>query len=138
MRSENPAALLSLEQEFLALVQEAAEEENAARSTARGRIEVGIEVIGDRPSGQTARDSTLVLTAAAAIRSVGMTPRFRFSSTDSNLPISMGIPAITIDSGGTGGRAHALDEWIDVETRASLRGIECALTLLLTLAGIQQ
>ena len=138
MRSEDPAALLSLEQEFLALVQEAAEEENAARSTTKGRIEVDIEVIGDRPSGQTARDSTLVLTVAAAVRSVGMTPRFRFSSTDSNLPISMGIPAITIDSGGTGGRAHALDEWIDVEKRASLRGIESALTLLLTLAGIQQ
>ena len=137
MRSEDPAALQSLEQEFLALVQEAAAEENAARSTARGEIEVDIEVIGDRPSGQTPRDSTLVRTAAAAVESVGMTPRFSFSSTDSNLPISMGIPAITIDSGGTGGRAHALDEWIDVEKSASLRGIESALTLLLGLAGIQ-
>ena len=137
MRSKDPVALLSLEQEFLALVQEAANEENAARSTARGGIDVDIKVIGDRPSGQTPRDSNLVLTAAAAVQSVGMTPRFSFSSTDSNLPISMGIPAITIDSGGTGGRAHALDEWIDVEKSESLLGIESALTLLLTLAGIR-
>jgi di/tripeptidase len=48
----------------------------------------------------------------------------------------MGIPAITIDSGGRGGRAHALDEWIDVEKTASLRGIEIAMTLLLALAGM--
>jgi di/tripeptidase len=138
MRSEDPGALRSLEREFLAVVQEAVDEENAARSTTRGKIEVDIEVIGDRPSGQTPTDSTLVLTAAAAVRSVGMIPGFSFSSTDSNLPISMGIPAITIDSGGTGGRAHALDEWIDVEKTESLRGIESALTLLLALAGIER
>jgi di/tripeptidase len=47
----------------------------------------------------------------------------------------MGIPAITIDSGGRGGRAHALDEWIDVEKTSSLRGIQTALATLLALAG---
>ena len=66
-----------------------------------------------------------------------MQPSFGYSSTDSNIPISMGIPAITIDSGGRGGRAHALDEWIDVEKTSSLRGIEVAMTLLLSLAGLQ-
>jgi hypothetical protein len=64
-----------------------------------------------------------------------MKPTFSFSSTDSNIPISLGIPAITIDSGGRGGRAHALDEWIDVEKTSSLRGIEAALLMLLALAG---
>jgi di/tripeptidase len=78
-----------------------------------------------------------VQVAAAAVRATGMEPSFSFSSTDSNIPISLGIPAITIDSGGRGGRAHALDEWIDVEKTSSLRGIESAMTLLLTLAGIQ-
>jgi hypothetical protein len=48
----------------------------------------------------------------------------------------MGIPAITIDSGGRGGRAHALDEWIDVDKASSLKGIEIAMTILLALAGI--
>ena len=67
---------------------------------------------------------------------MGMKPTFSFSSTDSNIPISLGIPAITIDSGGRGGRAHALDEWIDVEKTSSLRGIRSAMILLLTLAGM--
>ena len=65
-----------------------------------------------------------------------MTPTFNYSSTDSNIPISRGIPAITIDSGGSGGREHALDEWIDVEKAASLTGVENALVLLLALAGL--
>jgi acetylornithine deacetylase/succinyl-diaminopimelate desuccinylase-like protein len=136
MRSVSPVELERLEQAFLRVMQEAADEENRVRSTSQGPIEVDLVVIGDRPSGETPLDSRLVQTAAAAIRAVGMTPTFGFSSTDSNIPISMGIPAITIDSGGSGGRAHALDEWIDVEKTASLRGIESALTLLLALAGI--
>jgi len=97
---------------------------------------VDLKVIGDRPSGETPKDSPIVQTAASVVRAIGMTPRFSFSSTDSNIPISLGIPAITIDSGGQGGRAHALDEWIDVEKASSLRGIRSAMVLLLSLAGL--
>jgi acetylornithine deacetylase/succinyl-diaminopimelate desuccinylase-like protein len=136
MRSQAPEALQKLEASFKRVMQEAADEENRVRSTRQGRIEAELTVIGDRPSGATPLDARLVQTAAAAIRSVGMEPSFSYSSTDSNIPISMGIPAITIDSGGRGGRAHALDEWIDVEKAASLRGIESAMVLLLALAGI--
>lgn len=136
MRSQAPEELKKLEDAFRRVMQEAADEENRVRSTRQGRIEADLEVIGDRPSGATPIDSRLVQTAAAAIRSVGMEPSFSYSSTDSNIPISMGIPAITIDSGGRGGRAHALDEWIDVEKAASLGGIESAMVLLLALAGI--
>jgi di/tripeptidase len=136
MRSVSPVELDALEQVFRRVMQDAVDEENRVRSTEQGSIAVDLTVIGDRPSGETPLDSRLVETAAAAIRSAGMTPTFGFSSTDSNIPISMGIPAITIDSGGSGGRAHALDEWIDVEKTASLRGIESALTLLLALAGV--
>ena len=136
MRSESPVELQTLERTFLRLMREAAEEENRLRSTAQGRIDVDLKLIGDRPSGETPRDSRLVQVAAAAVRASGMQPTFGYSSTDSNIPISLGIPAITIDSGGRGGRAHSLDEWIDVEKTASLRGIESALVLLLTLAGV--
>ena len=94
-----------------------------------------LKLVGDRPSGETPRDALLVRTAAAAIQAVGMKPTYSASSTDSNVPISLGIPAITVDSGGRGGRAHALDEWIDVEKTSSLRGIQCALLLLLAMAG---
>jgi di/tripeptidase len=136
MRSESPAELEKLHQQFKRLMQEAADEENAARSTKQGTITVDLKLIGDRPSGQTSHDSTIVQTAAAVVESLGMKPTFSFSSTDSNIPISMGIPAITIDSGGRGGRAHALDEWIDIEKTSSLRGIEAALLLLLSLAAM--
>jgi acetylornithine deacetylase/succinyl-diaminopimelate desuccinylase-like protein len=136
MRSESPAELETLHRTVRALMQQAADEENAARSTAEGRITVDLKLTGDRPSGQTPKDAPLVQTAAAVIRALGLTPALSFSSTDANIPISLGIPAITIDSGGTGGRAHALDEWIDVEKTSSLRGIEAALVLLLALAGM--
>jgi len=136
MRSESPVELEKLETTFLMLMRQAADEENAVRRTTQGRVTADLKVIGDRPSGQTPRDSPIVQTAAAAIRAIGMTPTFSFSSTDSNIPISMGIPAITIDSGGRGGRAHALDEWIDVEKASSVRGIEAAMLTLLGLAGL--
>ena len=132
MRSESRAELEKINEVFL---NEAVAEENKARSTRLGPVTLDLKLVGDRPSGQTPRDSALVQTAAAAIRAAGMTPTYSFSSTDSNIPISLGIPAITIDSGGRGGRAHSLDEWIDVEKTSSLRGIQSALILLLTLAG---
>lgn len=136
MRSESPAELAKLEETFQRLMREAAAEENRLRSTRQGEIVVDLKLVGDRPSGETPLDSRLVQVAAAAVRSAGMQPTFGYGSTDSNIPISLGIAAITIDSGGRGGRAHALDEWIDVEKTSSLRGIESALTLILTLAGI--
>ena len=135
MRSESRAELEKVDETFIGILNEAVAEENKARSTRLGPIQLDLKLVGDRPSGQTPKDSPLVLTAAAAIRAAGMTPTYSFSSTDSNIPISLGIPAITIDSGGRGGRAHALDEWIDVEKTTSLRGIQSALLLLLTMAG---
>jgi len=135
MRSESRAELEKVNETLIGLLNEAVAEENKARSTRLGPIQLDLKLVGDRPTGQTPRDSALVQTAAAAIRAVGMTPTYSISSTDSNVPISLGIPAITIDSGGRGGRAHALDEWIDVEKSSSLRGIQSALLLLLTLAG---
>ena len=135
MRSESRDALNTIDKSFAALAAQAVAEENAARSTSAGKITVDLKLIGDRPSGQTPKNSPLVQTASAVVRALGMTPDLGFSSTDANIPISLGIPAITIDSGGTGGRAHALDEWIDVEKTSSLKGIKAALALLLTLAG---
>jgi len=136
MRSESPVELEKLNETFIGILHDAVAEENKTRSTQQGSITLDLKLVGDRPSGQTPRDSTIVQTAAAAVRAAGMTPRYSFSSTDSNVPISLGIPAITIDSGGRGGRAHALDEWIDVEKTSSLRGIETALAMLLALAGM--
>jgi len=135
LRSEDPAALTRLESEFKAAMDAGAVAENAARSTRVGPIEVDFALIGDRPAGTTPLDSPIAQAAAAVVRHLGRTPTFGASSTDSNIPISLGIPAVTIDSGGQGARAHALDEWIDIEKSASLGGVRSALLLVATLAG---
>jgi acetylornithine deacetylase/succinyl-diaminopimelate desuccinylase-like protein len=137
LRSQSPEALRKLDEQVHALTAAAVREENSARSTSQGPVTVEMKLIGDRPSGQTSQSSPLVQTAATVISGLGMSPSYHFSSTDSNIPMSLGIPAITLDSGGHGGRAHALDEWIDVEPRASLTGVRSILGILMAVAGLE-
>ena len=137
LRSESPQQLNKLADEFIKQMNAAADDENRARSTNQGKISVEAKVIGERPSGITAVDSPIVKLAAAAVNKFGSSPTYSVGSTDSNLPISLGVPAITVDSGGSGGRAHALDEWINVEKSNSVRGINLVMTTLLALAGVQ-
>ena len=137
LRSESPQQLNKLSDEFIKQMRAAADEENRARSTNQGKIEVEAKVIGERPSGATPVDSPIAKLAAAAATKFGLYPTFTTGSTDSNLPISLGVPALTMDSGGSGGRAHALDEWINVEKNSSVRGINLIMTTLLALSGVQ-
>jgi tripeptide aminopeptidase len=137
LRSETKEELNKAVDTFTRLMHEAVDEENHARSTSQGKIEVDVKLIGDRPFGQIAMNAPIVQTATAVIQAFGMTPTYTMSSTDSNIPMSMGIPAITLESGGTGSRNHTLDEWIDVEKTASVRGIDAAMGILLALAGMQ-
>jgi len=134
LRSEAPGELDRLEQQFLVLIDAAVHAENAARSTRAGKITVTLTKIGDRPAGQTSESHALVQHARAALEAHGFTPRFEHSSTDANIPMSLGIPAIKIGSGGTGGRAHSLEEWIDVEPEASVRGMSAGLAAILAVA----
>ena len=136
LRSEDANELDALEARFIDLLADAVAAENATRSTRNGAVAHEIVKIGDRPAGQTPEDSALPQLAQAAIAAHGFTPQFDASSTDANLPMSLGIPAIKIGSGGTGGRAHALDEWIDVEPEHSVRGMAAGLATLLAVAGV--
>ncbi len=138
MRSEVRDELDELAETFIGLMHEAVDEENAARSTAQGEIELEMTMIGDRPSGETAEDSDIARTATSAFNAFGLEPVFRISSTDANIPISMGIPAITIGRGGMGGRGHSLDEWVDVEQEITVQGVQVTLTTILALAGLVQ
>ena len=135
MRSESCAELTRVDEQFQAIVREAVAEENAARSTAQGSIEADPKVIGERPCGETARTTPIVQAAAAAITAFGLTPRYAISSTDANIPMSLGIPAITIGRGGPGDRSHSLDEWTDVEPRANVVNVQRTLALVLAVAG---
>lgn len=130
MRSESAVELEKLETAFLAAVKDSVAAENRARSTREGAITVDLKKVGDRPSGMTPPTTPLVRVAMAAAKSAGLTPVLEASSTDANLPMSLGIPAIRLNSGGTGDRAHAPDEWIDVDRSASLTGLRVLLTTI--------
>jgi tripeptide aminopeptidase len=136
LRSESAEELATLEARFLAIVADAVRAENHARSVIAGSITAETKPTGDRPAGRTDPDSDLVRLAHAAIAAHGFTPGFEASSTDANIPMSLGIPAIKIGTGGTGGRAHSLEEWIDVTPDPSIRGMAAGLTTLLGLAGV--
>jgi tripeptide aminopeptidase len=135
MRSESPQELLKIEATFKQLVAQAVEEENKARSTDLGTVSADVKLIGDRPSGRTGDDTILVQTVTSVVKSYGLTPSYETSSTDSNIPISMGIPAVTIGRGGPGGRGHSLDEWTDVEKKGAVRAAEVAVAIFLATAG---
>jgi acetylornithine deacetylase/succinyl-diaminopimelate desuccinylase-like protein len=137
LRSESVMQLNKLAEEFTRQMHAAADDENRARSTSQGKIEVEPKVIGERPAGNTASDSTIVRLATAAARRSGLNPTLSVGSTDANLPISLGVPAITIDSGGSGGRAHSLDEWVSIEKGSSVKGIHLVMTTLLAASGVQ-
>ncbi len=136
LRSESAKELGRLNDSFLELVRAAVTAENTTRSTRMGAIKADIAQIGDRPAGSTDEACDLVRMAHAAITAHGFRVGFGASSTDANIPMSLGIPAIKIGSGGTGGRAHSLEEWIDVEPETSLRGMAAGLATLLAVAGV--
>jgi tripeptide aminopeptidase len=138
LRSQSAAELARLEAEFLAGVEAATAAENAARSTREGAIVAEVTPIGDRPAGHTAPDTAIVQLATAAVAAHGYTPQQSYSSTDANIPMSLGIPAIKIGSGGRGGHAHSLEEWIDVEPVESLRGMSASLATILAVAGMEE
>jgi acetylornithine deacetylase/succinyl-diaminopimelate desuccinylase-like protein len=133
MRSESPEELRKVDEAFQRVVREAVDEENRARSTAEGKIVAEVKLIGDRPSGTTPPTDYLVQAASAVSRSFGFTPTLEIGSTDANVPISMGIPAITIGR-GAGGRSHSLDEWIDITREKNVQAGQVVLATILAAA----
>lgn len=133
LRSESPAALAELDEDFRAAVDEALAEENA-RWDSDVELSVDVVSVGVRPAGEQPRSAAIVQAALAAAEQLGFEAPTNASSTDSNIPMSLGIPAVTIDGGGAGRGSHSLDESFD--TTNSHRGTQWALLLALTLAGI--
>jgi tripeptide aminopeptidase len=137
MRSESCEELAKVDAAFHAIVKNAVEMENRARSTREGRITADPQLIGDRPCGQTPHDSPLVRTVTSAVQAFGLKPSYGISSTDSNVPMSLGIPAVTIGR-GPGGRAHAPDEWVDVEIESAIQAVQVAMTIVLAVAEMRK
>lgn len=139
MRSESAENLLEMDRRIRAAVDTAVQEELARWPNSRAPITVKYDTIGIRPTGGQSDDAFIVRTAMAAAGllddGLSWTPRTGASSTDSNLPISLGIPAITINGGGRGGGAHGTEEWYQ-ETADSYKGPQFALLIVTALAGV--
>jgi acetylornithine deacetylase/succinyl-diaminopimelate desuccinylase-like protein len=131
MRSSSAAALAALDQRFQSAVDEAVAEENK-RWSRPGSITAVKELVGDRPAGETPSTSPIVQTAVAVGRTLGLQPVLTEGSTDSNLPISLKIPAITIGGGGSAANHHALSESFD--STDSWKGAQNAVLLAVALS----
>jgi acetylornithine deacetylase/succinyl-diaminopimelate desuccinylase-like protein len=137
MRSEEAKELDRLEKRFLAIINQAVETENFARSTKEGAVAADIKLVGDRPAGKTDEKQELVQLATAAFLANGSKPTYECGSTDSNMPMSLGIQAITIPRVGKAERSHSLDEWIDTDRESNLQVKRIALSSILAVSGAQ-
>ncbi len=133
LRSEDPARLDAIDGLLHEAIAEALNQQNIVRRSGP-LLKVDVDMIGDRPSGSIEKDVPIVQYAVAATHLLGGTSTFSVSSTDSNIPIAKGIPAITIGRGGKGGNAHSLLEWWINED--GHRSIQWALLTLLAEARL--
>jgi tripeptide aminopeptidase len=134
MRSNSTEELLKLEEKLLGLVKQAVVEENARWNT--DKISVEIKLIGDRPAGIVEMDSPIVQATQRAVSAIARGPKVTFagSSTDSNIAMSLGIPAVTIGGGGEGGNWHSRNEWY--KPTDAWMGPQSALITVLMLSGL--
>jgi tripeptide aminopeptidase len=134
IRSESEEELTRLESALRECMAAGVRDEmDSARDRSKGKLEWKVELLGSRPGGELAADSPLLAALRAADEYVGNQSRVERSSTDANVPLSMGIDAISIGAGGNGGGAHSLQEWFDPAGREA--GLKRA---LLTLLGISE
>lgn len=135
LRSADESELRRLDAYFRRSVRGATDEENATARPGDALLELKLDLIGERPTGETPVTSFLVELAQEATKAVGLKPRLDQASTDSNLPISMGIPAITLGAGGQAGASHTLNEWYDGRDRNT--GLKRGLLVMLGVVGVR-
>ncbi|MFQ5797442.1 MAG: M20/M25/M40 family metallo-hydrolase [Bacteroidota bacterium] len=131
LRSESNDELQRIAEKVETIIEDAVNQENALRSTSQPEVTADSTEVGSRPSGEIPVDNILVRLATDSAIYLGYEPKPERSSTDSNYPISIGIPAITIGGGGTGGSTHSVIEWFDASNSAD--GVKRALLLMLGL-----
>jgi len=143
MRSETAEALDAVDKQVLKILTTALDAENdrwihqtGARAE-RAKLSMVIDTIGIRPANSTQTDSSrIVATALSAGRALGFSPKTGASSTDANVPMALGVPAITIDGGGSGSGAHSLGETYD-DGPSGWLGPQWAALIVAALAGVR-
>lgn len=134
-RSTSREQLVRLEVELHRAVEDAVIAVNAEKPGKKNsaRLKFEIQQIGLRPAGSLARDAALHQQLRAVDRHLNIRTMSRIASTDANIPLSMGVPALSIGAGGGGGGVHTLQEWYDAKDREV--GLRRALLLMLTACG---
>lgn len=134
MRSDDPTELEQLQAQALAIFEQGAKEEN--ERWASNAVTVEYKMILDVPAGVQPADCGIVQAAWQATECLGISPRLiPGGCTNTNMPISLGIPAVTLGRGGKEGGVHSLDEWFDPE--GTYRCPQRSFLLLLALAGVE-
>lgn len=113
LRSEDPGALKLLDESVQALLERALQDENRRRRPTTAPLTLTVARVGERPSGLTPRSHPLVRAAVAATRAVGYDHQLACASTDANIPIALGVPAVALGAGGRAGDAHLPTEWYE-------------------------
>ena len=140
MRSEDAASLAAVDAQVQRVLRNALTSENGrwkGKAAAAAQLTMRIDTIGIRPTGAQADDAPIIQTALAAAKALGFTSTTGASSTDANIPISLGIPAMRIGGGGSAEGAHSLGEWYDDGANGYL-GPQWAALIVAALAGVHQ
>lgn len=135
LRSEERQALEQLDEAAQSALAQALNEENRRRVPGTAPLTMDVRRVGDRPSGVTPRTHPLVQTAVAATRAVGHEHQLACASTDANVPIALGVPAVALGGGGRSGDAHLPTEWYENDKGAL--GIVRALLVTAAMAEAQ-
>jgi tripeptide aminopeptidase len=135
LRSESEDELIRLDSALRDCVAAGIRDElEASRDRSKGKLEWKLDLLGSRPGGELASNSPLLATLRAADEAVGNQSRLERASTDANIPLSLGIAAISMGAGGNGGGAHSLQEWFESDGREV--GLQRVLLTLLGTSGV--
>ena len=133
MRSNDAGELRALERRVMEMIEAAVAAENARWNS--NQVRVDRKLVGDRPASTRSTDTAVADAAVGAYRALGLAaPELNFASTDSNVPLGLGIPAATLNGGGIGDKAHSPDEWY--EHKDAYQGPQLLLLTTLRLVGV--
>jgi acetylornithine deacetylase/succinyl-diaminopimelate desuccinylase-like protein len=135
MRSSGATELKAVEDAYLAILPKAVAAENAARSTKRGVISIDNKLVGDRPVGETPTSAPFVQRIAAVGDALGKPMGYVAGSTDANIPMSLGKPAVTLGAGFVSFRGHSLEEGMEVNKARDVESIATTMAQILMAAG---
>ena len=136
IRSEAESEIARLEEQLLRAVAEGVAEENASARARSALLTIESKVIGHRPAGELPANARIVEVFQAVDTHLGIKTSLQRSSTDANIPISLGIEAVAVGGGGRSGASHSLLEWYIPESREL--GLKRILLALALLAGVEE